>query len=98
MGSGGASARLLLEIKASPVQVIQQRHEHRNNQNKMKYLQVSSAFVDRTFESSIANKVVILTEDSRMPTLPCLEPIVIFSQLGETHDQPVYYLLIGLIP
>ena len=42
-----------------PVQVIQSRLGHRNIQNTMKYLQVSSAFVDRAFESAIANGVVV---------------------------------------
>jgi len=42
-----------------PVQVIQQRLGHRNIQNTMKYLQVSSAFVDRAFESAIANGAVV---------------------------------------
>ena len=42
-----------------PVQVIQQRLGHRNIQNTMKYLQVSSAFVDRAFDSAVANGAVV---------------------------------------
>lgn len=42
-----------------PVQVIQQRLGHRNIQNTMVYLQVSSAFVDRAFESAVANGAVV---------------------------------------
>ena len=42
-----------------PVQVIQQRLGHRNIQNTMKYLQVSSAFVDRAFDSALANGAVV---------------------------------------
>ena len=42
-----------------PVQVIQQRLGHRNIQNTMKYLQVSSPFVDRAFDSALANGAVV---------------------------------------
>lgn len=42
-----------------PVQVIQQRLGHRNIQNTMKYLQVSSAYVDRAFDSALANGAVV---------------------------------------
>lgn len=42
-----------------PVQVIQQRLGHRNIQNTMKYLQVSSAFVDRAFQSAVDNGAVV---------------------------------------
>jgi len=42
-----------------PVQVIQQRLGHRNIQNTMVYLQVSSAFVDRAFQSAVANGSVV---------------------------------------
>ena len=42
-----------------PIQFIQQRLGHRNVQNTMVYLQVSSAFVDRAFESALANGAVV---------------------------------------
>ena len=42
-----------------PVQVIQQRLGHRNLQNTMVYLTISSAFVDRAFESALANGAVV---------------------------------------
>jgi type 1 fimbriae regulatory protein FimB len=42
-----------------PVQVIMSRLGHRNIQNTMKYLQVSSAFVDRAFESALVNGSVV---------------------------------------
>ena len=42
-----------------PVQAIQQRLGHRNLQNTMLYLTISSAFVDRTFEAAISNGVVV---------------------------------------
>ena len=42
-----------------PVQVIQQRLGHRNLQNTMIYLTISSAYVDRAFESAVANGAVV---------------------------------------
>jgi len=42
-----------------PVQVIQQRLGHRNLQNTMVYLTISSAYVDRAFESAVSNGVVV---------------------------------------
>ena len=42
-----------------PVQVIQARLGHRNIQNTMVYLQISSGFVDKAFESALANGAVV---------------------------------------
>lgn len=42
-----------------PVQVIQARLGHRNIQNTMVYLQVSSGFVDKAFEAALANGAVV---------------------------------------
>ena len=42
-----------------PVQVIQSRLGHRNIQNTMVYLQVSSVYVDKAFESAIAHGAVV---------------------------------------
>lgn len=42
-----------------PVQVIQSRLGHRNIQNTMVYLQVSSAYVDKAFEAAMANGAVV---------------------------------------
>jgi len=42
-----------------PPQVIQQRLGHRNIQNTMVYLTVSSAFTDRVFEGALANGAVV---------------------------------------
>ncbi|HPF99354.1 MAG TPA: site-specific integrase [Kiritimatiellia bacterium] len=42
-----------------PIQVIQQRLGHRNIQNTMVYLTISSAYVDRAFESALANGAVV---------------------------------------
>ena len=42
-----------------PVQVIQQRLGHRNIQNTMVYLTISSAYSDRMFESALANGAVV---------------------------------------
>ena len=42
-----------------PVQVIQARLGHRNVQNTMVYLQVSSAYVDRAFESALSHGAVV---------------------------------------
>lgn len=42
-----------------PPQVIQQRLGHRNIQNTMVYLTVSSAYTDRMFEGALANGAVV---------------------------------------
>lgn len=42
-----------------PVQVIQARLGHRNIQNTMVYLQVSSGYVDKAFEAALANGAVV---------------------------------------
>ena len=42
-----------------PVQVIQARLGHRNIQNTMVYLQVSSGYVDKAFEAAMANGAVV---------------------------------------
>lgn len=42
-----------------PVQVIQARLGHRNIQNSMVYIQISSGYVDRAFESALANGAVV---------------------------------------
>ena len=42
-----------------PVQVIQARLGHRNIQNTMVYLQISSGYVDKAFESALANGAVV---------------------------------------
>lgn len=42
-----------------PVQVIQQRLGHRNMQNTMVYLSISSAYVDRAFESAVSKGIVV---------------------------------------
>jgi site-specific recombinase XerD len=42
-----------------PVQVIQQRLGHRNIQNTMIYLTVSSAYTDRVFEGAMASGAVV---------------------------------------
>ena len=42
-----------------PVQVIQNRLGHRNIQNTMVYLTISSAYTDRAFESAVTNGVVV---------------------------------------
>lgn len=42
-----------------PPQVIQQRLGHRNIQNTMVYLSISSAYVDRAFEAALANGAVV---------------------------------------
>ena len=42
-----------------PVQVIQSRLGHRNIQNTMVYLQISSGYVDKAFESALANGAVV---------------------------------------
>lgn len=42
-----------------PVQVIQQRLGHRNIQNTMVYLTISSGYVDRAFEAALANGAVV---------------------------------------
>jgi type 1 fimbriae regulatory protein FimB len=42
-----------------PVQVIQMRMGHRNIQNTMIYVQMSSAYVDRAFEAALANGAVV---------------------------------------
>jgi len=42
-----------------PVQVIQQRLGHRNIQNTMVYLQISSGYVDKAFEAALANGAVV---------------------------------------
>jgi site-specific recombinase XerD len=41
------------------VQVIQQRLGHRNIQNTMIYLTVSSAYTDRVFEGAMASGAVV---------------------------------------
>ena len=42
-----------------PVQVVQQRLGHRNIQNTLVYLQISSGYVDRAFEAAVANGAVV---------------------------------------
>ncbi|HPG00217.1 MAG TPA: site-specific integrase [Kiritimatiellia bacterium] len=42
-----------------PIQVIQQRLGHRNIQNTMVYLTISSGYVDRAFEAALANGAVV---------------------------------------
>ena len=42
-----------------PVQVIQSRLGHRNVQNTMVYLQISSGYVDRAFEAALANGAIL---------------------------------------
>lgn len=42
-----------------PVQVIQMRLGHRNIQNTMIYVQMSSAYVDRAFDAALANGAVL---------------------------------------
>ena len=48
-----------LENAGMPVQVIQSRLGHRNIQNTMVYLQISSGYVDKAFESALANGAVV---------------------------------------
>ena len=42
-----------------PVQVIQQRLGHRNVQNTLAYVQMSSAYVDRAFDQALASGGVV---------------------------------------
>ena len=42
-----------------PIQVIQARLGHRNIQNTMVYLQISSAYTDRAFETALSNGAVV---------------------------------------